>query len=224
MSSNMPHAVPKSARRNKSTAAPDYFQASMTFIGLAVCLAIFLAVERLITPIYDFGTSLDASIPLIPWSYVIYVSFFPFVVVLSAYTPRDRFKTFMLAAGLSFIGAMVCFFLFPETLPRPDLSVIENEFLRQRFTHMWTVDLACNGFPSLHVVVTCLACHIMANAGCRRIAWTFGVLVIISTLTVKQHTLADVAGGVLLASMACILAEKLLSSPRVSAQPNVLIE
>lgn len=198
----------------KSTITPDYYQAILTTIGLALCLAIFLVVERLVIPCYNFETQLDASIPFLPWTYVVYVWFFPFVVVLAAYASRERFKAFMLAVALSFIGAFLCFFLFPETMHRPDIALIENELLRRRFANMWTLDLAANGFPSLHVVVTYLACSIMGTTRFRKMIVTIGILIILSTLTVKQHTLIDVVGGIALACVAAALAERLLR-PRV---------
>ena len=198
----------------KSATTPDYYQAILTTIVLALGLATFLAVERLVVPCYNFETQLDANIPFLPWTYVIYVWFFPFVVVLAAYASRERFKTFMLALTLSFIGAFICFFLLPETMHRPDLALIENDLLRRRFANMWTLDLAANGFPSLHVVVTYLACSIMGATRFRKIIVIVGILIILSTLTVKQHTLIDVVGGIALAYVAGALAERLLR-PRV---------
>lgn len=190
------------------TGDPDYRQAAIAGVAMLLCLAIFIVVERLVEPRYLLATAVDASIPFMPLSWLIYVLFFPFVVAVAAYAPARRFDAFMQAGALAYLVALLCFWLLPESLPRPDPAVIENAFLRQRLSRLWALDLPANGFPSLHVAITCLACRMLA--GHRQALWVvvLGGLICLSTLTTKQHTLIDVLGGGVLAGVCALYVER----------------
>ena len=192
----------------RPTGRPDYQQALVALLGMLVGLSIFFALERAITPRYSFVTPADGYIPFVPVSWYVYVLFFPFVVALSAYAPASEFNAFKTAILLAFAIGIVSFLLFPEFIPRPDTALIDNGFLRQRLSRMWGLDLSSNGFPSLHVAVTCLACVMLRSNRYRWLVALAGALICLSTLTVKQHTVADVAGGVLLSAVCSLFVHK----------------
>ncbi|VBB11587.1 PAP2 superfamily [Burkholderia stabilis] len=190
---------------------PDIRQMLAATFGMAAGLVIFFLLERGVTPRYVFATEIDARIPFIAWSWFVYVGFFPLVIALAAYARPPAFAAFKEAVLIAFVAGVVCFLLFPEFVPRPDVAEIGNAFVRHRLARMWQLDLAANGFPSLHVAVTCLACRMLADR--RRLAVAaIGVLICASTLTLKQHTVADVAGGVALAAVSALWVER--RSPR----------
>ncbi len=99
---------------------------------------------------------------------------------------------------------MICFavfVLFPTTLIRPTLpgTTVWEHFL----LFLYQVDAPDNLFPSIHCMIAWL-CWVGIR-GNRRIhaAWRITALlmaiaVCLSTLTTRQHVLADVAGGILL--------------------------
>lgn len=184
---------------------PDYRQALLALLGLLLGLGVFIALEHSITPRYNWVTPLDELIPFISHSWWLYVLFFPFVVLAAAYTSADGFRRLRSATGLALVVALLCFWLFPEFVPRPDIGALDDGFLQQRLSRMWQLDLASNGCPSLHVAVTGLACRALWDHPRRWLTAGVGLLICLSTLTLKQHTLVDVAGGVLLA-LACALA------------------
>ena len=186
----------------------NYRQAGIAFKGMLLGLAVFILVERLVVPRHILSVGADAYIPFIPLTWLIYILFFPFVVIASAYATPQRFATFVTASSMAFAIALVCFFLVPESVPRPSLEMIESVFLKQRFSRFWAVDLPGNGFPSLHVAITCLACLMLLGRRHAAPAAVAGLLICLSTLTVKQHTLADVFGGLLLACFVTWLAER----------------
>jgi len=196
---------PPSSHRPLPRLTPNCRQALAALLGLLLGLGIFIALEHSITPRYSWVTPLDEWIPFIPHSWWLYVLFFPFVVLAAAYTNADGFRALRSATGLAFVAALLCFWLFPEFVPRPDIGALENGFLQQRLSRMWQLDLASNGCPSLHVAVTCLACRALWDRPGRWLTASIGLLICLSTLTLKQHTLIDGAGGVLLA-LACALA------------------
>ncbi|RQS34801.1 inositol phosphorylceramide synthase [Burkholderia sp. Bp8992] len=185
----------------------DVRQMLAAAFGMAAGLAIFFVLERGVTPRYVLATAIDARIPFLAWSWFVYVAFFPFVIVLAAYARPPAFVAFKEAVLIAFVLGVVCFLLFPEAVPRPDVAEIGNAFVRHRLARMWQLDLAANGFPSLHVAVTCLACRTLVDRR-RIVATAVGLLICVSTLTLKQHTVVDVLGGVVLAMVSAMWVER----------------
>lgn len=174
-------------------------QGWVAVLGMLLALAIFMTIERIVTPRYSFVTPLDRTIPFIPLTWLLYIMFFPLVVVAAACAEPSAFSRFRQAVVLAFMVSIVCFGLFPEIVPRPDPATIGNAFLRQRLARLWMLDLASNGLPSLHVSVTCLTCRMLWRPRYRWLIGLTGLLICASTLTLKQHTVIDVVGGLLLA-------------------------
>ena len=183
-------------------------QAWLAVLGMVLALAVFLAMERMVVPRYRFDTPFDAAIPFLPLTWAVYVLFFPFIVAVAGLASSSAFHLFKASVVLAFFASIVCFHLFPETVPRPDPSAIANAFLRQRLARLWALDLASNGAPSLHVSMTCLACRMLWHTRRRWLVAGAGALICLSTLTVKQHTVVDVAGGVLVALLCGWLATR----------------
>ncbi|MDR2837449.1 MAG: phosphatase PAP2 family protein [Azonexus sp.] len=187
-------------------------RAALAALSLAAGLTLFLLLAHSVTPRYSLVTAIDAQIPFLPWSWLFYAGFFPSVIAASAVAKPAAFDAFLRAVLLAFVIGMASFALFPEAVPRPDPAVIDNAFLRQRVTRLWALDPAVNGFPSLHVAVTCLMCRMLITS-CRSglvqtLVIVLGALICLSTLTFKQHTLADALGGVLLAALCAFLSQR----------------
>lgn len=104
------------------------------------------------------------------------------------------------------IVAYAVFLLYPTVAPRPE-SVTGDGFGVWGLRFLYTSDPPYNCFPSIHVAhsfVSVLACY--------RVHWTLGVvtitcasLVALSTLFTRQHYVADLVAGILLALAACAL-------------------
>ncbi|WP_047304930.1 MULTISPECIES: phosphatase PAP2 family protein [Pseudomonas] len=202
-------------RRLISAARPG--QALAAALALLLGLALFIGLQRLVTPRYSWVTPLDQWIPFVAESWFLYVLFFPFVLLAAAYASPQRFRALRNATGLAFVVALLCFWLFPEWLPRPQIDALDNAFLQQRLSRMWQLDLACNGCPSLHVAVTCLACRALRDRPYPWLSAATGLLICLSTLTLKQHTLIDVAGGALLALVCALATQRRGNHRRVPA-------
>lgn len=187
----------------------NYRQGFAALLGMSLGLAVFILAERLAVPRYVLAISADQRIPFLPLSWAVYVLFFPYVAVLAALSPTERFRAFAWAAAAAFAVALACFLAFPEAVPRPDPALIDNAFLRQRLTRMWRIDAATNGCPSLHVAITCLAAWMASSQRHGRAAAMLGMLICLSTLTMKQHTLADVLGGTVLATLTAFAVRRL---------------
>lgn len=193
---------------NQPRPVPNYRQALAGLLGLLSGLGLFITLEHVSVPRYNWVTSLDNQIPFIAQSWWLYVLFFPFVLLAAAYASAERFRAFRNATGIAFCVALLCFWLFPELIPRPDVGLVDNAFLQQRLSRLWQLDLASNGCPSLHVTVTCLACRALWDRHYRWLTGCSGLLICLSTLTLKQHTVIDVIGGLLLALFCALLTQR----------------
>ncbi len=161
---------------------------------------------------YQFSTALDRAIPLIPWTVCIYFGCYAFWALhycLCAAVPT-RARRFFTA---DFIAKGVCFVFFvglPTTMARPavqGLNVWES-LVRA----LYILDAPVNLFPSIHCLNSWL-CWASArdipafSHGYKAFALCAAVAVCVSTLTLRQHVLLDVAGGILLAEVCWRLAK-----------------
>lgn len=161
---------------------------------------------------YQFSTALDHAIPLIPWTVCIYFGCYAFWALhycLCAAVPL-RARRFFTA---DFIAKGVCFVFFvglPTTMARPavqGLNVWES-LVRA----LYILDAPVNLFPSIHCLNSWL-CWASArdipafSRGYKAFALCAAVAVCVSTLTLRQHVLLDVAGGILLAEVCWRLAK-----------------
>lgn len=161
---------------------------------------------------YDMTTSIDRLVPFLPWTVSIYFGCYLFwcinyyLCAVQERTERDRFFCAdALAKGICF----VLFLLIPATNIRPE--IIGETVWDTLMKMLYSVDAADNLFPSIHCLVSWL-CWI----GVRRqkdipvfyryFSLAMAMAVCISTLTTRQHVIADVVGGVVLAEVSYILA------------------
>lgn len=156
----------------------------------------------------DMTTSLDRAIPIVPWMILIYLGcylFWGINYLLSVRFDEKDAIHFVKAHVLGEIVCFLCFVFLPTTMERA--SIAGNGLMDQIFRLVYTVDEANNLFPSIHCYVSWL-CWIGIRRNKKIPAWyrwfsfLFAVAICISTLTVKQHVIADVISGVLLAECA----------------------
>lgn len=161
---------------------------------------------------YQFSTALDRAIPLIPWTVCIYFGCYAFWALhycLCAAVPL-RARRFFTA---DFIAKGVCFVFFvglPTTMVRPDVQGLNvwESLVRA----LYILDAPVNLFPSIHCLNSWL-CWASArdipafSHGYKAFALCAAVAVCVSTLTLRQHVLLDVAGGILLAEVCWRLAK-----------------
>lgn len=146
---------------------------------------------------YNIALAIDKKIPFISWMITIYFGCYISWAINYILCVKEENKRFIIA---HFIGETICFLFFvffPTTMDRPVVSDGLVSF-------MYKVDSPDNLFPSLHCFISFL-CYLgvrdIENISIKYKYFTLflAILVCISTLTVKQHVLADVFAGVILA-------------------------
>ncbi len=150
--------------------------------------------------IIEAALPIDRWIPLVPEFIVFYMLGYLFVLVPCVLV-RDR-QAFQAATIVFCMMLTVAFLMFRYAPIQMDRTYAVGSDWFSRLTYFQqTKDTTYNNFPSLHVALNVYAyCLIVWQA--RRIsAWwlPLPVLIVCSTLLVKQHLFVDVLGGLLMA-------------------------
>jgi len=181
------------------------------WLNALICLALAVAVY-FTNEIYDLlnhgpavinlRTPLDAALPVVPIFVVPYDSLVPLVYAALVIFLLFRTRVFQ-SACLALISAWLVsygfyFFLQSEVI-RPVLT--GTDVLTRMINNVYATDNPYNDFPSLHTSLsTILAIHwfqIDRRLGIILAAWT--ALIVASTVLIKQHYVADIGGGLILA-------------------------
>lgn len=182
-----------------------YLAFSAIYLG---CAAAGFAPSRLLEP-----SRLDVAIPLLDWTVWIYLTQFlllPTAIIL-ARDELDRSRTFYAMLVATVLAAIV-FLTWPMQIERrmqPSAGLTGFAW-----SVLYLTDTPRNCFPSLHVALAIIASAALWRRKYRVLAVIWPTLVIISTLTTKQHVVWDVAGGFVLAPLAWILTPKIVHYER----------
>ncbi|MBI5032316.1 MAG: phosphatase PAP2 family protein [Chloroflexi bacterium] len=185
------------------------FGTGWTNAGVSILLAIGIYLTNKIYAILNHGPNviflrspIDDLIPLFPPFVIPYVSLEPFVYATLILFLLFRTRIFQ-SAALSMIAAWFvsyAFYIFLQSyMDRPTLT--GNDPLIQMIREVYAGDNAYNCFPSLHTSLsTILGIHwlrVDKRVGTPIAIWV--TLIVLSTVFVKQHYIADVIGGLALA-------------------------
>ena len=183
--------------------------AALLFSTLCFGLAKLLCFWR---PHVNMTLPWDAAVPFLPWTVIIYLGSFVYwylCFVLIAMRERDLADRFFCAHVLTVILSFLCYVLLPTTLERPEITGggLWNGLMRI----VYWVDTPENLFPSLHCSTGWL-CWIGLRGRkdlplrTKLLALILSLLVCASTLTTRQHVMADVVSGVALSEIDYLLA------------------
>lgn len=148
----------------------------------------------------DLMLPVDHWIPFWPWTLVIYYSMYLLFLTAAWFSDRETFvrgiAALLVLSALSFVS----FAVLTSHYPRPDPATIESPLWRGMFEALFAADSPANTFPSLHVGCSTIAAMMLTRGRPRfRWFWLWAGAISLSTLTVKQHYVLDVVGGVALA-------------------------
>lgn len=190
---------------------PPYQGRALVLGYLAFCL-LYLGSHalQLAPPTPLQRSALDAFIPLVDWSIWVYLSQFlllPLAIVW-ARNSSDRSRVYYAALIATLIAALI-FLLWPTQLDRPAMPV--GGLTAHAWSLLFATDTDGNCFPSLHVALATLAGASLWRRGWRSVAVAWPALIMLATLTTKQHIVWDTLGGLVLAVMVWVLTPRLLS-------------
>ncbi len=180
-----------------------------------IYLLSFLIIERFLdasyTPIHCF---LDDLIPFCEFFIVFYVFWYVFWLGMLAYTllyEPETFKRLMWFCIFTFSTAVATYVIFPNCQNlRPTVFERDNVFVRiTRF--LYWIDTNTNVCPSLHVVASVavvFAAHDskrFSGFGWQLVITVLAVLISLSTVFVKQHSVVDVLAALPLCALGYLL-------------------
>lgn len=190
-------------------------------IFILVILFLYQTFIYLISKLSPFNyhllkSSFDNKIPFVPIFILFYVSWYAMLFIIPYWFIKKNNKNLFYKYVVSlFISITVCgliFLLYPTTVERPDIVV--NSLSTLLLKSVYVLDTpAINCLPSIH----CLSCFLFIIYSFLNIELKFiqktgvtiwSVLVILSTLLIKQHVVIDVVMSLVIAGIICILVEK----------------
>lgn len=149
-------------------------------------------------------TPLDTALPVVPLFAIPYVSLIPFIGVslLAWLLVRERvFRSAALSMIVAWLISYAFYFFLQSYVDRP--VVAGSDPLSALVRTVYAGDQPYNDFPSLHVSLSTIMAihwwHVDRRIGIPVAVWT--ALIVASTVLIRQHYLADVAGGLVLAAV-----------------------
>lgn len=181
---------------------------SLLFL-VAYCVAFYFLEHHEFHTYHVIDLPIDHALPFLPIFIIPYMLWFFFIAAVYIYTMLADRREFIrlslyLAIGMSIF--LLLSFLYPNIHQlRP--SMLENDVFSQLVLWIYSKDTPTNLFPSIHVYNT-LACMstVFHSRKLRRermvysLSWVLTVLIILSTMLVKQHSVFDVIIAFILAA------------------------
>ena len=164
---------------------------------------------------YDISIAADSWFPLIPAFTIVYFGCYitwSLGYIIIYHLNRDDAHRFYLADIMAKLACFAIFIIIPTSMERP---AVPDGFFGNILGLLYKVDAPDNLFPSIHCLESWFG-FIAYRARKDVSPWikigffVLAILVFLSTLYTKQHLLADVAGGIILAELCWLLSGLLM--------------
>lgn len=178
----------------------------------------FIYLEKTITDNYQpVKIKLDDYIPFNEWFVIPYYVWFAFIAAVILYLLFRDTKEFYRCTAFLFLGMTICLFIYTiwpngQNL-RPNLDALgRNNIFIDVLRNLYATDTSTNVCPSIHVFNSIGACiAIFHTQSLRNKKWItipcffLTILISMSTVFLKQHSIFDVICASLLASIMYLL-------------------
>lgn len=144
----------------------------------------------------------ELSIPLIPEFIVLYFSFSLLTVVPIFFLFQPQITLLAKRMALSIIISGCIFLFIPTQLGFT--RIIENDRYELMFSLLHQIDYPHNLFPSLHITLSTITVFGLIPYCTKAINYILGtwwILLCVSVVMVHQHHIADIVGGIMIASI-----------------------
>jgi membrane-associated phospholipid phosphatase len=168
-------------------------------------LYLYTVVQDLAEPRWTLAGGWDTAIPFVPEAVFVYLLFFPFFMLATFTATLDDWRRGVVASLIAVVWGFACFLVLPASMPRPDPSSV-GALAGQLLRWLHDIDDSHNTFPSLHVTFTWIACMGFRHLRSSPLLIVVAAAISASTLFLKQHTLLDLAGGMLVAGVSIAVA------------------
>lgn len=171
---------------------------------LPIYLLMFVAVEHLVVDNYWVSwCTLDDMIPFVRQFVLVYVLWYPLMLGTTLYLllkDRRAFLRYARSVVLGLTACMLTFVLLPSGQELRPAEVPGSDLTARLLRAIYAADTNTNVFPSMHVVGTLAAVIGIfdSRSAPRGVQWGVAALINASTVLIKQHSVLDILGGVVL--------------------------
>jgi hypothetical protein len=156
---------------------------------------------------YNLTTQVDNAIPFVKEFIIPYVAWYGFIFFVMVYLCFKDRKTYYITLACYILGlstSFITFYFFQTTVPRPE--VLGSDVFSKILLQIYGADQPYNCFPSIHVLTSYLMIKAVGASNFRNrtnllVVWISAILIILSTLFVKQHVLLDAVSGIIYADL-----------------------
>lgn len=179
------------------------YRHAWVFLYVLIYIPWFTYLERHVTTkYYPIYSTLDDYIPFVEYFIIPYLLWFAFIAITIAYFFFANRREFYQLTAFLFAG-MTIFLIVCTVFPngqnlRPDVFVRDNIFVDMVKT-LYATDTPTNVLPSIHVFNSiAVSIAIARNATLKKhrviqySAFVLAILIILSTVFLKQHSVTDV--------------------------------
>ena len=173
-------------------------------------LLAFILTEKFVIPIYDIYSPLDELIPFCEFFIIPYFLWYSLLAFVSLYTlfyDVKAFKKFYAFLSITSAISFLIYVIFPSMQNlRPDTFARDNMFV-DAVKNLYAIDTNTNVCPSIHVVFTLGMLFALWNTRhfCTKL-WRIvlvatTIVICLSTMFLKQHSIIDVVAGIVLSAV-----------------------
>lgn len=190
----------------------DFFKDIKAIIFTIIYIGLGLVYGLINKPhgtVNNLTTTLDRKIPFIKYFVIPYHLWYVFIIssLIYVYTiNKKQYYFFINSLSITIIICYVIFLVFQTHVSRPIIT--GNDLFSNIVKWTYKNDNPYNAFPSIHVLTTELAFLYTFYNSKNKISiscsFIMSLLIILSTLFIKQHVLADIIGSTILA-LSCFL-------------------
>lgn len=171
-------------------------------ILLALQTLLYFGCEFFQSKIHDVKRPVDDKIPFLPWTVLPYCFWFPMIVfypLIVFRTDPHSYCGYLTTMVMEIVLSIVCYLIYPTSFQRPvPPDGFWGKFMKFVYhsSYRWL-----NCAPSLHcsscflVICVSFTCAGM-SLWVRGFTVSIAIMIVLSTLTTKQHTLIDVLTAV----------------------------
>ena len=176
-------------------------------VFLAVQCILYFGVEKFEGPPHNIYRDIDRSIPFQPGWVYIYILWFPLIFLFPValyFADPAVYARYLAAAAADIVISIAVYLLYPTSFERP---VPPDTFTGRLMKTVYSGSYkGVNCMPSMHcsmcwlVIAAALICPALGGPA-RFLSILVAALIIISTMTTKQHAFLDMASAIPVAAL-----------------------
>ena len=177
----------------------------ITILVLIVLMSGYLLLNNSLEHKVDLLLPIDTWIPYLPWTAGIYFTLYLMYMGVALTLESKAYTQVLVDIVLMTLISFACFIVITSHYPRPAPEAWVDSIWKPVLDFMVYLDAPGNTCPSLHVSTSLYLSWVMRKSS-HGILWQiWGLLVSLSTLTLKQHFVWDWIGGVLLVCLIILM-------------------